>query len=518
MLRVTGLTAHTGSGKPLVDGVSFTLAAGQVLAVIGASGSGKTTTGRALLGETGPGVRLTGRIEFAGRPVTPDSPPPPGTVGYVPQQPAAVLNPVRRVGSVLREIAHRHAAPGGTGRTPLRQAVAGALARVGLPDSRDLLRRFPHQLSGGQQQRLVLAHALLSRARLLIADEPTTGQDRINRADIAAELRGLATADLAVVLLSHDLDLVRAVADHTLVLAHGTVRASGPTAEVLALHQPPRTVGGGRSTDGDRPDRDRPPVLRVTGLVARHRDGARRPTVLHGVDASVTAGQCLAVVGRSGSGKTTLARCVAGLHRPAAGTVELDGRRLAAGLDRRSRTDLAAVQYVFQDPRASFHPHRPLLDQVARVAVRLRDLQPAAARQAAQTVLTRVGLTEEFTGRHPDRLSGGELQRAALARALLARPRLLICDEITSGLDAGTQERILDLVEQLRRTDQVTLVVISHDREVVARLADHVVVLDRGRVVEHGPAADLLTAGRHPLTRALLRPTDQLTTKASEPR
>ncbi|MEV4465184.1 ATP-binding cassette domain-containing protein [Micromonospora echinofusca] len=517
LVRVTGFGARTGDGKVLVDDLSFALAAGQVLAVIGASGSGKTTTGRALLGETGPGVRLTGRIEIAGRPVTPDSPPSPGTVAYVPQQPAAVLNPVRRIGAVLREIARQHAAVGATGRAQLRRAVADALARVGLPGRRELLRRFPHQLSGGQQQRLVLAHALLSRARLLIADEPTTGQDNLNRAGIATELRGLATAGLAVVLLSHDLDLVRLVADRTLVLAHGTVRATGPTAEVLALHQPPATVVDDRPADGDRPDGDRPPVLRVTGLAARHRDGARRHTVLHGIDASLTAGQCLAVVGRSGSGKTTLARCIAGLHRPAGGTIELDGRRLAASLDRRSRADLAAVQYVFQDPRASFHPYLPLLDQVARVAVRLRALETATARRAAQAVLTRVGLTGEFTGRHPERLSGGELQRAALARALLARPRLLICDEITSGLDAGTQDRILDLVGQLRRTEELSLVVISHDREVVARLADHVVVLDQGRIVEHGPAADLLTAGRQPLTRALLRPTDHLITKASEP-
>ncbi|WFE55991.1 ATP-binding cassette domain-containing protein [Micromonospora sp. WMMD712] len=541
-VRVVGLEAGV-AGRRLLAGVSFTVAAGEVLALVGRSGSGKTTAGRALLGEAGPGVRLAGRVEVAGRPVSPATPPPPGVVGYVPQQPSAALNPVRRVGAVLREVARRHARPvrrtpgrpsrGAAARTTVagreavRRAVADVLARVDLPADREFLRRFPHQLSGGQQQRLVVAHALLARARVLVADEPTTGQDSLTRRDVAHELRALADAGLAVVLLSHDLHLVRAVADRLVVLDAGVVVEAGAAADVLAAPRDERTrrllaaapaassVPAPAASSAVAPASSRvavpraaapagAPALRVRDLAAAHRAGARRRGVLHAVTTAVAPGGCLAVVGRSGSGKTTFARCVAGLHPPRAGTVGLGDRPLAATLDRRTRADLAAVQYVFQDARASFHPHRSVLEQVSRAAVRLRALPPARARDAARRVLGETGLTADVVARRPDRLSGGELQRAALARALLAEPRVVICDEITSGLDAVSRDRIVALVDRLRRTRGLALVMISHDRDVVARLADHVVVLDAGRVVEAGPAAVLLTAARHPLTRALL--------------
>ncbi|WP_432953550.1 ABC transporter ATP-binding protein/permease [Micromonospora haikouensis] len=524
-VRVVGLDAEV-AGRRLLAGVSFTVATGEVLALVGRSGSGKTTAGRALLGEAGPGVRLAGRVEVAGRPVSPATPPPPGVVGYVPQQPSAALNPVRRIGAVLREVALRHTRPerrtpgtpaGGaaaratvTRRSAVRRAVADVLARVDLPADREFLRRFPHQLSGGQQQRLVVAHALLARARVLVADEPTTGQDSLTRRDVAHELRTLADAGMAVVLLSHDLHLVRAVADRLVVLDAGAVVEAGPAADVLAAPRDERT----RRLLAAAPAAPRAatpataPALRVGDLVAAYRAGARRRTVLRGVTAAVAPGGCLAVVGRSGSGKTTLARCVAGLHPPRGGTVCLDGRPLAGTLDRRTRVDLAAVQYVFQDARASFHPHRSVLEQVSRAAVRLRALPPIRARDAARRVLGEVGLAADVVARRPDRLSGGELQRAALARALLAEPRVVICDEITSGLDTVNRDRIVALVDRLRRAHGLALVVISHDRDVVARLADHVVVLDAGQVVEAGPASALLTAARHPLTRALLHPSE----------
>ncbi|MER5335748.1 ATP-binding cassette domain-containing protein [Micromonospora sp. NPDC002717] len=514
LLRVRRLTATAGQRR-LVDGVSFDLAAGEILAIVGASGSGKTTTGRALLGETTPGVRLTGGIALAGSAAAAGAPPPAGTVGYVPQQPAVALHPLRRVGAVLGEIARRH--PPGRTRRARRQAVAEVLDRMALPTDRRFLRRFPHQLSGGQQQRLVIAHALLSRAVLLVADEPTTGQDALTRRDVARELTALARHGMAVVLLSHDLPLVRAVADRVLVLRHGTAVAQGPTAEVLAARdhhdrkRAPVPPTRGPAADSRRagstrcsPGRDVPPLLAVAGLVATHRHGGRRRTVLRDVGATAAAGECLAVVGRSGSGKTTLARCVAGLHPPTGGRVALAGRRLDPHLDRRDRRDLAAVQYVFQDARASFDAYRPVLDQVARAARRLRDATDAEARRTALRLLDQVGLAEHTVAGTPDRLSGGELHRAALARALAGEPRVLICDEITAGLDGDARERVLALLDDLRRRRDLALVVISHDRDVVARLADRIVVLDGGRVVEQGRAEALLGAARHPLTRALL--------------
>ncbi|WP_432050565.1 ABC transporter ATP-binding protein [Verrucosispora sp. NA02020] len=496
MIRVDGLDA-VADGHRLLRDVSFAVPAGGVLAVVGPSGSGKSTLGRALLGEAGPGVRLTGRVEIDGRVVGPETPAPGGLVGYVPQQPSAALTPVRRVGPVLHEIARRHRpVPGRRARrVAVREAVRAVLTRVGLPA--DILRRYPHQLSGGQQQRLVIAHALLAGARVLVADEPTTGQDGLHRRDVAAELRRLAATGVTVVLLSHDLHLVRAIADDAIVLDRGVVVAAGPAHAVVG--EPTR------SAPAARPDAGSPPLealLRAEGLTAAHR-GA---TVLHGVDVTLGDAQCLALIGRSGSGKTTLARCLAGLHRPDTGTVTLDGRRLHASLDRRVPPDLAAVQYVFQDPRASFHPYAPVLAQVTRPAVRLRRQGPADVLAAARALLDQVGLDRDLVTRRPERLSGGELQRAALVRALLTRPRLLVCDEITSGLDGVNRDRILTLLDELRQAHRLALLVITHDPEVVVRLADRVVVLDHGRVVEHGRAADLPAGARSPLTRALLDP------------
>ncbi|MER5425596.1 ABC transporter ATP-binding protein [Streptosporangium roseum] len=543
MIRVVGLRAEAG-GSALVDGVSFELAAGRVLALVGASGSGKTTIGRALLGERAPGVSLSGTVEVSGR------------IGYLPQHPASVLNPVRRVGAVLREIARRHAPDGAAA-----ERVASALRRAGLPTGEDLLRRYPHQLSGGQQQRLVLAQTLLTAPSAIVADEPTTGQDAITRGEVVDELRGLARQGIAVVLLSHDLDVVRALADQVVVLRGGRVAESGHAEDVftrpahdytrrlLAARLPapplpapavpapvpapplpapavpapvpapplpapavpsPVPVGPlpapavpSLVPAGIPPGPAVPPGrvrIEVAGLTAGHRSGP----VLDDVSLRVAAGQCLALVGRSGSGKTTLARCVAGLHEPVRGTVLLDGRPLAPSLSRRRREDVARVQYVFQDAHASFDPGRTVAEQVSRTAVRLRGLGPGQAREAALDMLGRVGLGPAAAARRPGGLSGGELQRAALARALLASPDVLICDEITSGLDTVTQAGVLDLLDGLRRALGLTLVLISHDMGVVARLADHVVILSEGRIAEEGGAGHVLARPRHPLTRALL--------------
>ncbi|WP_329429917.1 ATP-binding cassette domain-containing protein [Streptosporangium sp. NBC_01495] len=538
MIRVVGLRAEAGGGT-LVDGVSFQLAPGRVLALVGASGSGKTTIGRALLGEHAPGVVLSGTVEVA------------GTVGYLPQHPASALNPVRRAGAVLREVAGRHA-PGGAvpGGAVMNGSVAdrisSVLRRVDLPAGEGVARRYPHEFSGGQQQRLVLAQTLLTAPSAIVADEPTTGQDAITKREVVDALADLVRQGIALVLLSHDLDVVRTLADHVVVLRGGRAVESGPAGEVLARprHDYTRRLLAARlpavppsgpvvpspgamssstgqegspssgevvpspgavnsstgrgwglfSGEAGRPSRQAasprnavpgPVRLDVVGLTARHRS----VPVLHDVSLRVAAGRCLALVGRSGSGKTTLARCVAGLHEPARGAVLLDGRPLAGALSRRRREDVARVQYVFQDAHASFDPNRTVADQVSRTAVRLRGLRSGAARDAALEMLERVGLGAASAARRPTGLSGGELQRAALARALLASPEVLVCDEITSGLDTITQAGVLDLLDELRRESGLTLVLISHDMGVVARLADHVVILSGGRVVEEGAEA-----------------------------
>ncbi|MEQ4718620.1 ATP-binding cassette domain-containing protein [Nonomuraea sp. B19D2] len=474
MIEVDGLAVAVPA-RPLVDGVSFTLPAARTLALVGASGSGKTTTALALLGEHPPGARVTGRVTVAGHQVAPGQPPPPGTVGFIPQHPSAALNPVLRIGTVLRQLAVRH----GT-------CVSEALGKARLPDDRDFLRRFPHQLSGGQQQRLVLAHTLLAKPSVIVADEPTTGQDAITRAEVAAELSGLG---VAVVLLTHDLGLARELADHVVVLKDGRVVESGPAVLDAPRSEYARALVTARARTAET--RMEPvPLLEIAALGTE---------ILREVTLDVARGERLVVVGRSGSGKTTLARCVAGLRPWTSGTVRLAGRPLPRSPRRRSRADLARVQYAFQDARASFDPRRAVVEQVARTAVRLRGLAVPAAREDAFESLAALGLGREAARRRPDGLSGGELQRAALARALLAHPEVLICDEITSGLDPITQEEVLNLLTDL----DVTLILISHDLSLAAMIADRVAVIHEGRLIEHGPAAQVLHRPLHPVTRAL---------------
>ncbi|MEC4020494.1 ABC transporter ATP-binding protein [Streptomyces sp. H27-D2] len=512
--RIDGLRVEV-DGRAIVDGVSVELRAGRCTALIGASGSGKTTTGLALLGEYPAGARTSGTVDVP-RPGdgTPDGP---GPVGYVPQQPAAALNPARRAGALLGDIARL----GGGTRSERSARVAEALRLAQLPYPEQVLSRYPHQLSGGQQQRVVLAQALLLGARVIVADEPTTGQDSLTKRRIVGELRELLRQSIAVLLLSHDLDVVRELSDEVVVLRDGQAVERGPADEVFAAPRHPWTrelLAGGaprpvrtatRPPEEARADPDTPPRLAVHRVSAWHGPRRARGSVLREVSLSVGAGECLAVVGRSGSGKTTLARCLAGLHRGWTGRVRVDGDALPRSLRSRDTAELAAVQYVFQDPRAAFDEYRPVLDQVARTAVRLRAVPADQARTEALSALAEVGLGQPTVRRRPAGLSGGELQRAALARALLARPRVLVCDEITSGLDPVTRRGICALLRRLTAEQRTTLVLITHDLAVAAELGDRIVVLEAGRVVEQGPTARLLTEPSHPLTRELLAAADR---------
>jgi len=494
---VTGLTVEV-DGRALVDRVSLRIRPGTVTALVGASGSGKTTTGLALLGAFPAGARVTGEVTVHGT-----------RVGHVPQHPAAVLNPARRAGALLRDMARQQVRdlPRSRRRAAARQRVARALADAQLDDAGKLLSRYPHQLSGGQQQRLVLAQALLLGAGIIVADEPTTGQDALTTRRIVEQLAAVAGRGIAVLLLSHDLDVVRALADEVLVMRGGRVVEQGPAYRVLdapadpwtkELLAEPRTLPYADSGQAGTE------LLTVEGLTARHRTGGARVPVLSVDRLTLRSGECLALVGRSGSGKTTLGRCLAGLHRDHTGRITLDGTELPRSLRDRSRAQLAAVQYVFQDARAAFDEHRPVLDQVARTAVRLRGAEPREAVARARRVLTDLGLAGELVRRRPGLLSGGELQRAALARALLAEPRVIVCDEITSGLDPVTRRSLLDLLAALMgRQDAPAVVLITHDLDTAAP-ADRVAVLDGGAVVEEGTTEQILNAPRHPFTVALV--------------
>ncbi|TCC56468.1 ABC transporter ATP-binding protein [Kribbella pittospori] len=490
VVRVRGLGAFAGHAV-LVDGVSFVVGVGEVTALVGASGSGKTTSALALLGEVGEGVRLEGRVEVGGEVIVDGNGVTEAAAGvrgrvvaYMPQHPGSALNPARRIGTTLRELEGLHHRG--------ESVVPGALRAAQLPADRETLRRFPHQFSGGQRQRVALAQALTCRPKVLVLDEPSTGLDSITRLQLVHELRELAADGLGILLLSHDLDLVRALATRVVVLSAGRVIDSGGPD---VLPEAPDLERSGTTAAGH-------PLLQAMKLSASLRPRGRDP-ILHEIDLAVRPGACVGVVGRSGSGKTTLARCLAGLHERYTGGLLLDDEPLPV-LRKRSRPQNRRVQYVWQEVRGSFDERRPVDQQVARTAQRLRGLDPKQAHAEAVATLARLGVSAMTAARTPSRLSGGELQRAALARAVLAHPDVLICDEITTALDDRGTALVVELLTELK--DRGTaLIWIGHDLGLVAAVSDHVLVIDAGRVVEQGRPATVMTEPHHELTRRLVR-------------
>ncbi|WP_399894664.1 ABC transporter ATP-binding protein [Streptomyces sp. BBFR51] len=520
LLDVAEVCAHAdGAARPLLDRVALTVEAGLVTAVVGASGSGKTTLGLAVLGAAADRVRLTGRVLLAGtdllllppgrRPAARA-----GVAAHLPQHPETVLDPVRRAGGTLTELA----ALGHPGRTERRAAGRRALTSAGL-DWETVRRRFAHQLSGGQQQRLALASALVTGARLLVLDEPTSGLDPALTRALGHTVRALADDGAGVLLLSHDLALVRETADRVVVLEHGRRVDHGRTADVLGNGGPGPGTGGpsprtGPAAARHRATRDLLAAERPTGPVpgAAGAVPAPAPDALGEVTASEVAvrrrtgdlltgpvsmafapGSRTALLGPSGAGKTTFARVLAGLTTPTQGEVRFAGRPLPRRLDRRSTAERRVVQYVHQSSAGSFEAHRPVLDQLADTARLLRGLPKAEARAGATEAAEELGLDEGLLRRTPDRLSGGQLQRCALVRALTARPALLVCDEVTSALDTVSRQRVLDALPRLLAPAGTALLFVSHDLPAVRALAEEAVLLEEGRCARRCEVSSLCT-------------------------
>ncbi|TWH73164.1 ATP-binding cassette domain-containing protein [Modestobacter roseus] len=497
VLVVRGLTvelAGPAGRRRVVDGVDLGVGRGEVLALVGASGSGKTLTAAALLGllpegagaVAGGSVRLAGR-ELVGTPERELRRVRGGQVALVPQDVGAALDPLRRIGPQVAAAARLHRG--------LDRAAAAAVARellvwAGLPDVDRVLRARPAELSGGMRQRVLVAAALAGEPALLVADEPTSALDAGTAGQVLALLaRARAERGTAVLLVSHDLGLVAAHADTVAVLDAGRVVESGPVREVLdaPAHPVTRALVAAGHTPVAGPTAASPgePLLRVADVGVRY--PAARGPALAGVSFTVPRGGGLGVVGESGSGKTTLARVLTGLHRPATGSVGLAGTRPVAGDGR--------AQLVFQDPATALDPRQQVGSALCE-ALRLAARRGVTARPDVPALLARVGLAPDLADRRPWQLSGGQQQRVAIARALAAGPDLLVLDEPVSALDAVVRAGVLDLLRSVR-ADGVALVVVSHDLAAVAALTDELLVLHRGAVVDHGPTPAVLAALAH---------------------
>lgn len=508
------------NGVPVVHGVNLQLHTGQCLALVGESGSGKSVTARTLAGLTGPGAAVRAqRLDFAGQDLrgldeTAWQRLRGGRIGFVMQDALGSLDPLRRVGAEVEEPLQLHSRLGAEAR---RLRVLELLRQVGVPEPEVRARQYPWQLSGGLRQRALIASAIACQPRLLIADEPTTALDATVQAQILGLLEQLRERDNSLLMVSHDLAVVARLADWVAVMRHGQVVEQGSVEQILQDPQAPytqRLLGAARAVHFQRPAapalvlvedvNEQPVLLEARGLSKSFVGPDGRPRqVLDDVSLQLRPGQTLGVVGESGSGKSTLGRILLGLERPEQGSVRLAGQDWLALSAAQKRQVRQGIQVVFQDPLASFDPRytvrRVLSEALAQAGVP-RGLQ----RTEAVALLERVQLPVGVLERRPLELSGGQRQRIAIARALAMKPRVLLLDEPVSALDVSVQARILLLLAELKAELNLACLFISHDLGVVEQVSDQVLVMQSGRVVEQGAAAQVLGQPRHPYTRALL--------------
>lgn len=528
LLSVQGLEVRFGTDEPAVRGVNLTVGHGETVAVVGESGSGKSTTAAAVLGLLSPGGRITdGRVVYDGRDITAADRRVLRSIrgreiGYVPQDPMSNLNPVWKVGFQVREALRANAGS----REARRQAVE-LLAEAGMPDPATQAARYPHQLSGGMCQRALIAIGLAGRPRLLIADEPTSALDVTVQRQVLDHLQHL-TDELgtALLLITHDLALAAERAESVVVMHRGSIVESGAAQQILTdpQHEYTRRLVAAAPSVAARNTRnarrraevapaagERDDLLVVTELTKIYRETRGAPwrrVEFRAVDAvsfQVRRASTLAIVGESGSGKSTLARMVLGLLQPSSGSVSFDGAQVSGKLDRGTALALRRrMQPVFQNPYSSLDPMYSVYRAVEE-PLRIHQVGNRAQRQrAVRELIDQVALPSSVLGRLPRELSGGQRQRVAIARALALRPEVLVCDEAVSALDVLVQAQILELLAELQADLGLTYLFISHDLAVIRQIADDVLVMRAGRVVEHAPTEDVFSRPRHEYTRQLL--------------
>ncbi|MFC8385238.1 dipeptide ABC transporter ATP-binding protein [Nocardia sp. NPDC057272] len=542
------------AGKEVVHGIDLRIEPGEAVALVGESGSGKSVTARALVGLAGPGAGVRAdRLELFGQDAR-------GhrdrqwrrirgsDIGFVLQDALVSLDPLYSIGSQLAEA--QRALTDLRGQALTARSVR-LLTDVGVPEPELRLRQYPHELSGGLRQRVLIATALAGDPRLIVADEPTTALDVTVQQQILELLRARKADGTALLLISHDLAVVAEVADRVLVMRDGEVVEEGSTRDVLTRPEhsytkkllaavPSAASRGSKLTVSDQLAEPRQPtdppisspapassrsespvraelreqlpprsvdntrvVLSVRNLRKTYGSGSAARTVVDNVDFDLFGGETLGIVGESGSGKTTTARLALRLVTPSSGRVVVDGEPWSELSDKALRPLRGAAQLIAQDPLSSFDP-RYTVERVIGESLDTVDLRGKARTRRVREILDAVGLARDLLARHPRTLSGGQRQRVAIARALAPNPALLVADEPLSALDVSVQAQILDLLAELRSEFGTALLLISHDLGVVHHLADRVLVMKDGRIVESGEADSVLRSPQHEYTRQLV--------------
>ena len=512
VLEINALSL-TIRGTPILSEVGLSVQPGEIVAITGESGSGKSLTALSVMGLLPDGAEPSGQLLLDGTDVlqTPEADLCKlrgNAMGMVFQEPMTALNPVQTIGAQVAETILVHEK---VGKTAAHARAAELLQRVGLKAGPD---RYPHELSGGQRQRVVIAMAIALRPKLLIADEPTTALDVTTQARILDLLQGLVREfDMGLLLITHDLAVVADVADRIVVMQKGRLVEEGPTQHLLTHMQHPYTKAlfAASAHAVDLPVTDASGALLDVYNVVRDYPTRRSLfgprsafRALDDVSFQISHGERVGLVGESGCGKSTLTRAILGLEQVQGGAITLDGDPVYTG-KAPNRAVRRKMQVVFQDPYGSFNPRHRVARLITEPFHLLDDPPTGKARDAAiARALSDVGLSPEDAGKYIHEFSGGQRQRIAIARALIVEPELIIFDEAVSALDVSVRAQVLDLIAELCRKRPLAYLFISHDLSVVRSVTDRVLVMQAGKIIEQGETETVFTDPQHPYTQSLI--------------
>lgn len=512
LLNIRGLQISSDEGL-IVDGIDLTLQKGHVLGLIGESGAGKSTIGLAALGFARSGLQITGgSVALDGQDILSLS----GKnrqrirgsrIAYVAQSAAAAFNPAHKLIDQVTEASVWH---GLMKRGEARSRAVELFTLLGLPDPQNFGERYPHQVSGGQLQRAMTAMALCTSPDLVVFDEPTTALDVTTQIEVLIAIKNaIATTGTAALYISHDLAVVAQIADEIMVLRHGKMVERGSVRKIFDAPQEDytRQLVAVRQKEIEGRIETSASLLSIANISASYSPAT---PVLADITLDLAKGQTLAIVGESGSGKSTLARVVCGLLAPTAGNIHFDGAVLPASLEHRSKETLRNIQMISQLPDLALNPRRTIAEIIGRPLQFYFGMPRDLRRNAVDELMELTGLPKSLLKRYPAELSGGQKQRVCIARALAARPKLLVCDEPTSALDPLVAEGILELLRRVQNETETSYLFITHDLAIVRAIADKIAVMYRGTVVRYGLKSDVLSPPYDDYTAKLLASVPQM--------